>query len=206
MEKYKKYTGVAVFAVLVVLLIFGLVSWIKPKVDTIQGLTLDIENQQSEYANVKKKLDTVKQRIKRIKESIVTAQKKVYSPIESNLGNETLFFTLYNDVVEMLHTNSIKIKSIDYAYNPTSDNFVSLGKDMYFVCDINIEAVSNYTNLGKLIQDIYQYPYYIRINSIEVKPYPRDKKILISNISLRLYAHTSPDEEDADAVNSKDSE
>ena len=63
-----------------------------------------------------------------------------------------------------------------------------------------MEIVSNYINLGKLIQDIYQYPYYIRINSLSVKPYEKDKKILLSNLSLRLYAHTAPEEQNSSAL------
>jgi hypothetical protein len=47
--------------------------------------------------------------------------------------------------------------------------------------------------LGKLIENIQQYPYYIKINELEVMPYPKDKKVLVSKLSLRLYAHTSPD-------------
>ncbi len=90
----------------------------------------------------------------------------------------------------MIHANSVKIKSIDYSYNPASDKFVEFGKDVYFVCDVDMELVSNYVNLGKLIQDIYQYPYYIKINEMDIKPYEKDKTILITNIGLRLYAHT----------------
>ena len=100
-------------------------------------------------------------KIKKIKDSIITSQKKIYSPLQADLGNETLFFTLYNDIVEMLHSNSIKIKSISYVYNPETDAFVKFGKDIYFVCDVNMELVSNYVNLGKLIQDIYQYQLYL---------------------------------------------
>ena len=92
----------------------------------------------------------------------------------------------------MLHANSVKIKSISYTYNPAEDKFVGFGKDVYFVCDVNIDTASDFVSLGKLVQDIYQYPYYIKINKIDIKPYERNKKILLSNISLRLYAHTSP--------------
>ena len=67
-----------------------------------------------------------------------------------------------------------------------------------------MELVSNYVNLGKLIQDLYQYPYYIKINELEVKPYEKDKKILISNLSLRLYAHTEPDSETPAASSTTD--
>ena len=57
------------------------------------------------------------------------------------------------------------------------------------------EALQYSLNLGKLIQDIYQYNYYVKINDVEVTPYPKDKKILITKLGLRLYARTEPDEQ-----------
>lgn len=194
MDKYKRYYGVIVFCVAIILLIFGFVQLISPKVTELNDLKASIEQKQGQVSELENKLNIVKQKIKKIKNSIISSQKKIYSPIESDLGNETLFFTLYNDVIEMVHSNSVKIKAIDYTYNPETDAFVKFGKDIYFVCDVNMELVSNYVNLGKLIQDLYQYPYYIKINEIEVKPYQKDKKILITNLSLRMYAHTEPDD------------
>ena len=203
MDKYKRYYGIIVFCIAIVLLIFGFVQLISPKVTELNDLKASIEQKQGQVSDLENKLNIVKQKIKKIKNSIISSQKKIYSPIESDLGNETLFFTLYNDVIEMVHANSVKIKAIDYTYNPETDAFVKFGKDIYFVCDVNMELVSNYVNLGKLIQDLYQYPYYIKINEIEVKPYQKDKKILITNLSLRMYAHTEPDDTtniDADAA------
>ena len=194
MDKYKRYYGVIVFCVAIILLILGFVQLISPKVTELNDLKASIEQKQGQVSELENKLNIVKQKIKKLKNSIISSQKKIYSPIESDLGNETLFFTLYNDVIEMVHSNSVKIKAIDYTYNPETDAFVKFGKDIYFVCDVNMELVSNYVNLGKLIQDLYQYPYYIKINEIEVKPYQKDKKILITNLSLRLYAHTEPDD------------
>ena len=195
MDKYSKYYGVAIFMVIVAALIGIAIIVVSPKVKDLKTTSEDIIKKQQEYEKLQSDLKIVQDKITKIKSSISASQKRIYSPIESDLGNETLFFTLYNDMVEMLHANSIKIKSIDYTYNPEKDAFVDFGKDVYFVCDINMEIVSNYVNLGKLIQDIYQYPYYIRINEIDVKPYPKDKKILLSSISVRLYAHTAPEED-----------
>lgn len=193
MEKYKKYYGVIGFCVAIAILIVVAVTQISPKLTELDGLKSEEQTKQEMYEAKQRKLDVVKQKIKKIKNSISSSQKKIYSPVETDLGNETLFFTLYNDVIEMIHANSVKIKAIDYTYNPEADAFVQFGKDVYFVCDVNMELVSNYVNLGKLIQDLYQYPYYIKINELEVKPYEKDKKILITNLSLRLYAHTEPD-------------
>lgn len=194
MDKYKRYYGVIGFCIAIIILILGYVRLISPKVTMLKDLEAGNEQKQEKISNLENKITIVRQKIKKLKDSISASQKKIYSPIETDLGNETLFFTLYNDVIEMIHANSVKIKAIDYTYNPETDAFVKFGKDIYFVCDVNMELVSNYVNLGKLIQDLYQYPYYIKINEIEVKPYQKDKKILITNLSLRLYAHTEPDE------------
>lgn len=193
MDKYKRYYGVLIFIVVIALLIFGTYSVIQSMVVKTKSLEETIEKKQQELDALNNKLRIVQAKIKKIKESIAGSQKRIYYPVESDLGNDTLFFTLYNDVIEMVHTNGVKIKSIDYSYNPEADAFVKFGKDVYFVCDVNMELVSNYVNLGKLIQDLYQYPYYIRINKISVNPYEKDKKVLIANVSLRLYAHTAPD-------------
>ena len=204
MDKYKRFYGVIIFSFAVIALIAIVASIISPRLTETANLKDTIATKESELSQLNNKTQVVKDKIKKIKNSIMSSQKKIYSPIESDLGNDTLFFTLYNDVIEMLHANSIKIKSIDYTYNPETDAFVKFGKDIYFVCDVDMEIVSNYVNLGKLIQDIYQYPYYIKINNIDVNPYQRDKTILISTLSLRLYAHTAP--EDATVMSEKTEE
>lgn len=203
MDKYKKYYGIVAFCFAVFILFFGAYKLIFPKVEQLKNINSVVESKNSELSNKQAKLKIVQNKIKRIKESIVTSQKKVYSPIEADLGNETLFFTLYNDLIEILQANSVKIKAISYVCNPESDAFVQFGKDVYLVYDVNMELVANYVNLGKFIQDIYQYPYYIRINEIDINPYQKDKRILIANVSLRLYAHTMPDENTEEAGDSK---
>ena len=193
MEKYKRYYGVIIFLLVIAIflsIVFAILSpkyakWDETK-DKVTTVTQKLEEKRKIKANITKKL-------KNLQESVLSSQKKIYSPVEDKLGDDTLFFTLYSDLIEMVHANTIKIKSIDYEYNPKGDIFVQQKGSNYFVCDVNIEVVSNYVNLGKLIQDIYQYPYYIKINNIEVIPYPKDKKILLSKISMRLYAHTTPD-------------
>ena len=195
MEKYSRYYGVFIFVGVLALSIFLVTKVISPKVEKLSSLASTIEKKEKLLAAKSKEVQVVKNKIKKIQDSIANSQKKIYSPTDSDLGNDTLFFTLYNDVIEIVHSNSVRIKSIKYEYNPESDQFVKFGKDVYFVCDLNLELVSNYVNMGKLIQDLYQYPYYIKINNLKVEPYVKDKKVLLSTLSLRLYAHTEPKEE-----------
>ena len=193
MDKYKRYYGTVLFLFIAFVLVYGSYNLIVPKFTEMTSVDSQIEDKQNTLNQMQDRKRVVMNKIKKLQNSVTNSQKKIYAPVESDLGNDTLFFTLYNDVIEMIHANSIKIKSIDYNYNPKGDKFVQSGKD-YFVCDVNVELVSNYTNLGKLIQELYQYPYYIKINELNVKPYSKDKKILISDLSLRLYAHTEPED------------
>ena len=194
MDKYKRFYGVGIFLFAAFVLIYGSYNLIAPKLEQLTSVNSTIEEKQQVLDKKIADKATVERKLKALQHQVATAQKKIYAPVESDLGNDTLFFTLYNDVIEMIHANSIKIKAIDYNYNPKDDSFVNSGKE-YFVCDVNLDLVSNYTNLGKLVQEIYQYPYYIRINNLDVKPYSKDKKILLANLSLRLYAYTEPVEQ-----------
>ena len=193
MDKYKKYYGLALFLVVALLLTYLCVNTVMPTVKKNEDLIQKIEQKTNTLKTKQEEKRRVETRIKDVVDSIANSQKKIYSPSESDLGNDSLFFTLYNDIIEMFQANAVKIKQIDYSHNPPEDKFVKSGKDLYFVCDINAEIVSNYLNLGRLIQDIYQYPYYIKINSLETKSYHKDKKILLTKLSLRLYARTEPE-------------
>ena len=191
-KKYKKYYGVAIFAVAVILLFVLAFFFVNKLGEATRKTETEIKTLQSTLSKLQsdsKRIDAI---LLEQEQSASSGQKKIYSPIEADLGNDTLFFTMYNDVIEMLHANSVKIKNISYKYNPEGDPFVGAGADKYFVCDVTMEVVSNYVNLGKFIEDVYKYPYYIRINKVNVKPYLRDKKILITDLGLRLYAHTTP--------------
>lgn len=195
MDNCKRFYGILLFVAVIAVLVLVAINVVKPKYDEVVNIKQQHKTQEQTLENKKDELKRVKAKVRKLKDSITGSQKKIYSPVESDLGNDTLFFTLYNDVIEMVHANSLKIKSIDYKYNPETDEFVKFGKDVYFVCDVNMELVSNYTNLGKLIENIQQYPYYIRINDLEVSPYHKDKKVLVTKLSLRLYAHTAPETE-----------
>ena len=147
MDKYKRFLGVISFVAAVFVATFITIALIiKPmyasymeQKESYETITQTYNQKKMQQANIQKKLT-------KLKESIMSSQKKIYSPLE-DIGNDTLFFTLYSDLIEMIHSNSIKIDSIEYQYNPEEDEFVKQ-KDQYFVCDVNLKLVSNYVNLN----------------------------------------------------------
>lgn len=192
MDKYKRYYGMLLFIAVVFVSLFAAYKLISPQFSRLNDARINVDTQQQKLEEKRAEKSRVEEKLKKLVDANQRTQKKIFSPIESDLGEDSLFFVLYNDIIEMIHSNSVKIKKMDYVYNPESDPFVQHGKGAYFVCDINFELVSNYVNLGKLIQNLYQYPYYVKINSIKVEPYKKDKSILLTNFSLRLYAYTEP--------------
>ena len=114
MDKYKRYYGVGIFCVALSLILFLAIKIIMPNINALTTAKNTLKEKQTELENLERDLKVVQTKIQKIKNSIIGAQKKIYSPVESDLGNETIFFTLYNDIVEMVHANSIKIKSIGY--------------------------------------------------------------------------------------------
>lgn len=204
MEKYSRYYGIIIFLAIVLLAAmigFKSLSGAITRHTSVNANIIEIEKT---YNTKMEQKQVVERKLAQLKSASSAMQKKVYAPVDADLGNDTLFFTLYNDLIEMVHSNSIKIKSMEYIYNPEDDAFVKFSKSQYFVCEVNMELVSNYTNLGKFIQDVVQYPYYIKIMKIDVRPYEKDKKILISNVSVRLYAHTMPNTSSEEITDSAD--
>ncbi|MBR2430224.1 hypothetical protein IKB17_02020 [bacterium] len=194
MDKYKKYSGVLIFAFAIGVLFYFVWNLLSSNISTYSNSISKLNKAERTLEELKQKELTIQNKLKRLQEANVSVQKKIFSPSESDLGNDSLFFTLYTDIIEMLKMNSVKIKSIDYVYNPANDKFVTDGGDGFFVCDLNMKLISNFADLGKLIQNIYQYPYYIKINGLQVVPYKKDRKILLTNLSIRLYTHSEPKE------------
>ena len=194
MDKYSRYYGILTFAFIVFVAGFIGYNRLSVSLSDLNSVNSQVEQKEKEYNLKLEQKKVVERKLSQMKTQVTSVQKKIYAPADYDLGNDTLFFTLYNDLIEMVHSNSIKIKSMEYLYNPENDAFVKFSKDLYFVCEVNMELVSNYTNLGKFIQNVVQYPYYMRIMSLNVTPYAKDKKILLTNVCVRLYAKTSPEE------------
>ena len=51
-----------------------------------------------------------------------------------------------------------------------------------------MKIVTNYSDFENFIQDLYKYNYLTNINSIEIFPYVKNKRVLLINFTLTLYA------------------
>src|SRR5574344_1781031 len=82
----------------------------------------------------------------------------------------------------------IKVRSIKYDYDPADDNFVSGAGDKYNVARLNMEMIGNYINYDNFLKEMYKHKHFIDIQSVEIVQYRKNKKILLINYKVKLYA------------------
>ena len=112
MDKYSRYYGLITFIVITLLALFIGYKLVVPTVQSVFEINSKVKQLEVTYEQKLAEKNTVERKLAQMRNAIKSANKKVYSPVDSDLGNDTLFFTLYKDVIEMVHSNSIKIKSM----------------------------------------------------------------------------------------------
>lgn len=184
----KKYKDVVLYIVLIVLLFVWAVTKLQPKIVEYADLFKSVKEKTIERDDLKRKLDSYKQAEERKATAQVGLIKKIYRP-ESGMGDaESVFSSMFDLIIEYARYNGIKTRSIEYIYNPPEDEFVKGAGGRYNVCQLNLQMVGDYSDFESFLKDLYKYPYLIGFSKIEITPYEKNKKILLINLELRLYA------------------
>ena len=87
-----------------------------------------------------------------------------------------------------MRDNKVKARSIKYDYDPQDDNFVKNAGAKYHVCRITADMVANYSNFEGFLRDLFKHEHFLEISKLEIVPYQKDKKILLINLQIKLYA------------------
>lgn len=185
MQRYKE-----TFLILILLIIaiaFG-VSKLQPIALNLYHTEKGIKQKQAELADLDRQVEALKAAEVKEQTQLAGQAKKIYKPGETGLDTESSFTVIFDDLIEMAKYNQVKIYSIGYAYNPEDDAFVKGAPDKYNVCKVNLQLIADYVDLDGLLKDLYKYPYLVNIDEIELKPYQKNKKILLINLQLKLYA------------------
>ena len=88
----------------------------------------------------------------------------------------------------MLRANSVKARSVDYAYNPPEDEFVKGAGAKVSACQVTLQLVATYKNFENFMRDLYKHEHFLDISKIEIIPYEKNKTILLINCKTSLYA------------------
>lgn len=184
MQKYKD----AVLYIIFMIMAFAYVIFkMQPTVVELISVEKDISTKTTELADSERKLETLKTGAIEKQVKIAGQTKKIFRPEISGLDAEGASTVLFDDIIEMAKYNGIKFYSVEYIYNPPEDEFVKGAAAKYNVCQVNMQMIADYSDLSSFLKDIYKYPYLLNIDKIELVPYPKNKKILMINMQLKLY-------------------
>lgn len=188
----KKYKDIILWTVLILLVLIVLLIQTKPQVGQIIRTEKSIKEKTVQLADLQRQLDTLKQNeaneANEQKPETPKEMKNIYKPETASTEAESSFTVLFDDVIDMAKYNGIKVYSIEYVYNPAEDDFVKNAAAQYNVCQLNMQLVSDYSDLESFLRELYKYPYLVNVEKLEITPYPKNKKILITALQIKLYA------------------
>ena len=146
--------------------------------------TANLQQAQTQLENAKKQAEENKKR----EASLETSQKPFYKPVMNGIDSEAAIAGEFAEILELIRANRIKVRSIKYDYDPMDDNFVKGAKSKYNVARLNMEMVANYMDYDNFLKELYKHEHFLDIQSVEIVPYRKNKKILLINFKLKLYA------------------
>ena len=190
-EKLKQfYLSILLLVAVIGGCIFGIQKIVENN-NNLNSLQAEIE---SKNATVQQKQATLEEYKKKEaeekakeKESEIS-NKPFYKPIESGMDTEAVIAGEFAEVLQLVRANKIKVRSIKYDYDPKDDNFVQGAGEKYNVARLNMEMISNYSDYDNFLKEMYKHEHFLDIQSVEIVPYNKNKKILLINFKVKLYA------------------
>ena len=190
-EKLKQFLiPILVLFITIIALIF-----LAPKViqnfQDYRTLKTEVDNNTIKLSDKKKQLEDARRKaeLEAQKEKNVKQESKAfYKPIESGLDNEAVIAGEFAEILQLIRANKIKVRSIKYDYNPQDDNFIKGSADKYKVARLNTEMIAHYTDYDNFLRELYKHEHFLDIQSIEIVPYRKDKRILLINFKIKLYS------------------
>ena len=188
-EKLKQF-GLPLLIILLTIVIVGMIG---PKAYTSLKDNQTIKSEIANNTNTLKEKQNLLDSKKRQKNEGKAGKKEettkpFYKSIDSGLDTEALIAGEFAEILQLVRTNKIKVRSIKYDYNPEDDKFVQGDKDKYNVARLNMEMIASYKDYDNFLKELYKHEHFLDIQSVEIVPYRKNKKILLINFKLKLYA------------------
>lgn len=180
--------------VLIILLLAGICTTIPKIVENYQTSTsikAEISTKEAQVQEKQNKIQELTKRAEERKRKEIESQKTekpFYKPVMSGLDTEAVIAGEFAEILQLVRANQIKVRSIKYDYDPKDDAFVAGAGDKYNVARLNMEMVGNYSNYDNFLKEMYKHEHFLDIQSAEIVPYKKNKKVLLINFKVKLYA------------------
>ena len=190
-EKLKQF----IVPILILLLtIFGIVHFAPKVIEQYQSYSSVKQEIEAKQATVQEKQSQIEAYERKIQEEQNRAKvdknepKPFYKPVIQGLDTESVIAGEFAEVLQLVRANKIKVRSIKYDYDPQDDVFVANAAESYNVARLNMEMIANYSNYDNFLKELYKHEHFLDIQSAEIVPYKKNKKVLLINFKVKLYA------------------
>lgn len=199
MKELEKYKESIMYLALIIVVIVFLFKQIQPKVMSTINIFGQVKTQTEAAQAIESQLSIAKQKAERKKKlrMLDDMTKKIYQPNGAAMDAESTFAVLLDDILEITRKNHIKTHSIQSTLDPEEDIFIKEDKTHYSANKLDMKIISDYSDFKEFLEDLYKYPYLININNFEIYPYSKNKRILLINLTITLYASKSAEEVEA---------
>lgn len=189
LKKFQIAIGILVIALIAVI---AMIVKTVPEVQRIMQIQEEHKTQSASLADAERKLADLKADALRKEAEQEDVSKFFFKPITEGLDSEAAISDEFGEILQLMRDNKIKVRSVNYDYDPKDDNFVKNVPEKYQVCRITAEMIANYSDFENFLRDLYKHEHYLEISKIEVSPYEKNKRILLINLQLKLYAQRDP--------------
>ena len=192
-EKLKKFSVPIAILFLNIILLVLLVPKIVNNFNAMATSKSTIEAKKQELSEKQNRLEEYRKQ--EAEEAKIAAEanadngnKQFYKPTATGMDTEAVIAGEFTEILELIRANKIKVRSIKYDYDPKDDNFVKGAGASYNVARLNMEMVGNYINYDNFLKELYKHEHFLDIQSVEIVPYRKNKRILLINFKLKLYS------------------
>lgn len=196
MENYKLYMqkfkiALAIIVGTLFLTIFFIAKTV-PEFQKVFNVQKEYKKQAVVLAESERKLQSIEALTKEkiIKESKLV--KAFFKPVNGGNDTESAIADEFGEILHLIRANKIKTRSIKYDYDPQDDNFVKNASAKYHVCRVTADMIANYSDFEKFFRELYKHEHFLEVSKIEIVPYQKNKKILLINVQIKLYAQKDP--------------
>lgn len=196
-----KQNGIYLLA-LILLVFYGVNYTINTPVAKFKTNQESFKTKKENVDNLQRELDTYKEQLEK-KQKEKDSAKKEKEEQEKNRTVKPIFKTkiqssdsfssntpLFEDIIKILKTNKLKLIAIENKTTGFDDPIVQNSGGTYNTCMVDMQILGTYPNFQKFLTYLYNYPYLIKIASINIVPYDVEKTKLIIRLSIILYSET----------------
>ena len=185
LKKFQIAIGILVIALIAVI---AMITKTVPEVQRIIEIQEQQKTQSASLADAERKLADLKAEAARKETEAQSVSQLFFKPVSEGLDSEAAIADEFGEILQLMRDNKIKVRSVNYDYDPKDDNFVKNIPYRYHVCRITSEMVASYASFANFLRELYKHEHFLDISKIEITPYDKNKRILLVSIEIKLYA------------------